>query len=88
MIETKPGFICARRSEGCRFAIWKTCKDRRFQKITVSASMAKKLLARQALTSKRLCSPSGEVYEGRFRLGDKGGDYGAFLTPAEPKPQS
>ena len=50
--------------------------------------MAKKLLARQALTSKRLCSPSGEVYEGRFRLGDKGGDYGAFLTPAEPKPQS
>ena len=88
VIETKPGFICSKRGEGCRFAIWKTYKDKRFQKVRVSASMAKKLLAGQALTSKRLCSPSGEVYEGRFRLGDKGGDYGAFLTSEGPASQT
>jgi DNA topoisomerase-3 len=88
VIETKPGFICARRSEGCRFAIWKTYKDKRFQKVRVSASMAKKLLAGQTLTSKRMMNEAGELHEGAFRLGDKGGDYGAFLTPAEPKPQS
>ena len=80
VIETKPGFICSKRSEGCRFAIWKTYKDKRFQKVKISASMAKKLLSGRAVTSKRLLNEAGEVYEGTFRLGDKGGDYGAFLT--------
>ncbi len=67
MIETKPGFICSGRSEGCRFAIWKTYKDKRFQKVKVSTAMARKLLAGQTISSKRLMNDRGEVYEGSLQ---------------------
>ena len=80
IIEGKAGFGCANYKDGCKFTIWKQQKSGIFQKITISEAMAKKLLAGETITTKRLWSEKKQTeFFGGFRLRDQGSKYGADL---------
>lgn len=78
IVEGKVGFGCSNWKSGCKFVIWKKSKSSLFSKVTISASMAKTLLAGKPVTSKKLYSKNKDkTFEGSFKLADKGSEYGA-----------
>lgn len=78
VVEGKKGFGCLNYKQGCKFTIWKKSKSSLFKDITISASMAKRLLAGEKIeTTKLYSSKTDNHFSGAFKLKDEGADYGA-----------
>ena len=81
VIETKSGYVCEKRSEGCKFAIWKSAKSGIFKDVTISAIAAKKLLSGGKVKSSKLYSAKKDKnFTGEFQMDDsQRSEYGARL---------
>ena len=78
VIEGKVGFGCSNWKNGCKFVIWKNAKGGMFQKITITSSMAQKLLNGETIkVSKLYSSTKNKTFSGSVKLDDKGSEFGA-----------
>lgn len=88
IIEGARGFGCSNWKEpiSCKFTIWKNQSKGMFSKITITASMAKKLIAGKSVRMKKLVKNSGELFEADVELKtDKDALYPVQLVFAPPR---
>lgn len=78
IIEGNTNYFCSNwKEKQCKFIIWKKNKSPLFAKITITKSMAKKLLNNQIIKSNNFVSKDGKKFTAAFKLKDKNSQYGA-----------
>lgn len=88
IIEGTRGFGCSNWKEpiSCKFTIWKNQSKGMFANVTITAAMAKKLIAGKSVRMKKLLKNNGEKFEADIMLkADKDAQYPVQLTFAPPQ---